>query len=458
MKRFNRRQFLKTTGAAAGAALLGQGCAPSPTPALSSQEELLEEANILVDGKNVTIPPCCSYEGEYHIDHPPKRPMYGIWAQKFEEVIGLLKDDANFPDTDPKFINAIKNCLGFAVDKLFQGDTHSTRNALAVVAYMLVHASQIELWLQVPTDQTGKNPNDWLTIDYSNPENQTDLWDLLTFSPLVAAGEDKAKSAGSRGITKYIIANKEKYPLLYEWLDRLVRLADSMDLWQVFGGEVEKVSTEYQAIEANFKTLLETCPEGYGCANFEVTDEMFMTLVSNDLTFGKKPTYVETMIVLIVECSKAMADAKTSIEGDDSLGCEKWLEEAGRYVRMMKDVVLEFVGKVDNAVEQEKEKAEAYARARNQAAENDLPIWELIPYCLVSSAKENFEESLDDWWGAKKYIVGAGCAIVHVPIIVATAGAAIIPAILDFVLCFLRGMVDEFEIIEDFGRCVVENW
>jgi hypothetical protein len=132
-KRITRRQFLKATGAAAGIAFLGQACGPANGAPTAGLEVLLAEVDLKIDGDKVSIPPCCTYTGQYYIDHPPKRPIYAAWAKNFTDVVDQLNDSKtrHMLNTDDNFINAVSDCLGFAADKLFQGDIHSPRKSMS---------------------------------------------------------------------------------------------------------------------------------------------------------------------------------------------------------------------------------------------------------------------------------------------------------------------------------------
>jgi hypothetical protein len=459
MKRFNRRQFLKTAGAAAGAALLGQGCAPSATP--TGLDVLLEDADIQIDGDKVKIPECCVYTGKYHIDNPPKRPIYGTWAQEFIGVIKLLNDPNknNFPNTDENFIKGVSDCLGFAVDKLFQGDVHSARNGLAVVAYMLMNIEKIELWLKAKKGMPS-DPKEWLIINYYNTANHEDIWDMLSFAPADPVKADPSQPAGSAAMRTIGNNLNQQYPLLSEWLGELVPLADKLNLRAIFGKEVEDNQTEFTAIWNDFNNALKKCPKGYDCESFEISPDPIPGQLSEmGISYQGAPTFPIVMLSLWDACNDKSASISDMIDNPQSTAtdedCEAALEEFHKLLRLMINVVLEFARKVDEA----QQEAEAYALAREKAANTDMSIWELIPFCLKHATVDRFMNSLDDWWGAKKYIVGVGCAIVHVPIIVASAGLAVIPAIYDFVVCFLEGMVgDALDVVEDFGTCVVENW
>ena len=135
---------------------------------------------------------------------------------------------------------------------------------------------------------------------------------------------------------------------------------------------------------------------------------------------------------------------------------------AGRNVKTVgaiKAVIIELAGVIDQANAATLQNIEKNRRLREEVGNSDKSIWELIPFCLEEATLGRFEDALDDWWGAKKYIVGAACALIHVPIIIASAGTAVIPAVFDFVLCFLEGMLGGTGgVVADFGQCVIENW
>jgi hypothetical protein len=405
----------------------------------------------------------------------PKRPIFGIWAQKFEEVIHLLEDLENgrnsaemngafgnplgeeaapspgtgvLPSDDPRFMGGLKNCLGFAVDMLFQGDTHSARNALAVVAYMLVHAAEIDLWLRIPRGESASAPGDWLRVDYYDPETQTDLWDALTFS-------SSSSSGGSAAMRDFLAGHSKGLdPLVAMWLERLTALADNMDLWVVYGAEIEKTESEYEAIWTNYSALLNTCAaEEYGCADFLASGEIVseadaLGVVHDD---GKCFTLIQAMLL---RCRENRKGVSASLAAYDSLGCESGLVETSAVLALLRKAVLDFTRKVDQA-EQEAEKAEAYARAREEVASGDKHIWEIIPCCLEDVTLGKLEGSLKAWWGSKKYIIASACAIINLPVIIGSAGAGVIPAIYGFVTCFLEGMIGGvWEIVADFGGCL----
>jgi len=451
-KKFSRRQFLKATGAAAGMAVLGQACAPlTQTP--SSLDVLLEDANIQIDGNKVVIPVCCSYTGEYHIDNPPKRPIYGIWANNFEQVVKLLDSDDNFPNMDLK--QPIRNCLGFAVDKLFQGDTHSARNALAVIAYMLANAYEIEVWLTakkgMPTD-----PRKWLTIDYYNKDNQTDVWNMLPLSFSGAPDEDKSPAAVSAKVSKFIGANDGKYPLLTSWLERLVPLADEINLWSVFGGELEKDDEAYTNLWNHFVSLLKECPMK-DCTETAISDAAKDQLSQMGI-IPDPPTYGNALGALVTKYSDTKSNVKGSLASLNADACEEGMVELQRYIGAMRDVVLEFTRRVDQAIKQAKEDAEAYTNARENLGRENKHIWEIIPHCLEGATLEKFDSSMHAWWGAKKYIMAAISAIVNIPIIIATAGAAIIGAIADFAIDFIELMIGgTLEVLLNFGKCLIKE-
>jgi hypothetical protein len=460
MKRFHRRQFLKTAGAVAGAALLGQGCAPLASPTPPGLEDLLEEVDLKIDGENVVIPQCCTYTGKYYIDHPPKRLIYADWAQHFIPVIHLLEDAKTRPmlNSSEAFINGISDCLGFAVDKLFLGDIHSARNALAVVAYMLLHSAQIELWLKVPKGLAAQDPKSWLTIHYRNKDAGTDLWDMLPFIATGGSSGGTPDPAIQAKVNGFLGGGTGFDPRISEWLQQLVVLANMLDLWAVFGKEVQNRQTEFQGILDKFKEAAEQCPAGYDCEGMTVSDEkMLARLAAFGITFTETPTFPIAMMAIWGESNNRIGAITDMINGHQASDedVESKLVELGQLLEANKGVVLEWSKKIDEA----QHEAAEYDELRKKAAEPELSIWELIPYCLKDATIDKFEESLHAWWGAKKYIVAVGCSIIHVPIIIASAGLAVIPAIYDFVVCYLEGMIGSAaEIVEDFSICVVENW
>ena len=339
MKRFNRRLFLKTAGAVAGGTILGQACRPvSPGEPTSALDDLLEEVDVPLKGDTFVLPPCCSYTGDYHIDHPPKRPIYGIWARQFEPAIDLLNNPENFPDTASEFIQAIKNCLGFAVDMLFRGDTHSARNALAVIASMLVNVSNIEMSLRLSKPLSKRNPSDWLTINYSDPKTNTDIWDMVAFKPSDLPAQNPTAHAGSAGIREFlsISNNNLKYPLLSMWLAKLVDLADSLDLWKVFNEDLATTGSEYQNILDDYRNLVTACaPELENqcptrCKDQPISSAMNEQLSRIGFTLDPSTSYDGAIAILSIAYIGMLGKLRTGLNDHDSLESEKWLGEMSK--------------------------------------------------------------------------------------------------------------------------------
>jgi hypothetical protein len=466
MKKLTRRQFLKATGAAAGMAVLGQACAPIESPTEPPTPRPPEEMNILAVGTDYKFPPCCDYTGDYWINNPPVRPVYGVWAKKFTPVIDLLNNpEKYFPNTSDEFIRPIRNSLGFTVDKLFQGDTHSARNALAVVAYMLIHDAEIELQLQVPKNITKENAAKLLTISYANREKNTDLWDMVSFPTDFVPKEGTVQPSGSAAINKFITMknneNKSKYPLLSNWLERLQQIADSMELWTVYRGDLDTTDAEHQNVIDRYQILINDCPpelEGNcpsGCKDDAISDAMVDNLAQSGYTFNSKPSYDEVMASLAIIYLGHKNSLVKGLNNFDSLESDKWLGEMSKVTQGMKDTIVELSAVIDEKNKQTLKDIEARKRAREEVSKPDLSLWDIIPCCLEESTWGRLKSSLGDWWGAKKYIVLVGCAIVNVPIIVASAGTAVLPAIGNFVGDFLEGMIGSgYEIVGDFIVCI----
>ncbi len=468
-RKISRRQFLKATGAAAGMAFLGQACAPIETPTEQPTPQPPEGMNILSVGADYKFPPCCDYTGDYWINNPPVRPVYGVWAKNFTPVIGLLDDpEKNFPNTSDEFIRPIRNSLGFAVDKLFQGDTHSARNALAVVAYMLIHDAEIELQLQVPKNITKDNAVKLLTIDYADRKRNIDLWDMVSFPTDFVPKEGTAQPSGSAAINKFLTLNNsensEKYPQLANWLDRLAKIADSMELWTVYRGDLDTTDTDHQAVSDKYIALIDSCPpelEGQCptlCKDGPISSAMIDHLAESGFTFTSPTSYDEVIASLTIIYLAYKNNLSKSLNNFDLLEADKWLGEMTKATQGMKDAIVELSAVIDEANKATLEKIEEARRAREEMSKPDLSIWELIPCCLEDATWTKLKDSLDDWWGAKKYIVGIGCALVNVPIIVGSAGTAIGGAILGFADCFLEGMIGSgWQIVGNILVCIFEN-
>ncbi|MGB7539074.1 MAG: hypothetical protein WBM17_11085, partial [Anaerolineales bacterium] len=374
-------------------------------------------------------------------------------------MIELLDNPKNYPLIDPNYdpnsevnstemlILAVRNCLGFSVDKLFQGDTHSARNALAVVAYLLIHASEIELQLQVPASITKENAAKILTIDYANPKNQTDLWDMLSFPADSVPTEGTAQHAGSAAIEKFIGGNESKYPLLANWLKRLVSIANSMELRTVYQGDMDITGREYQAVLDEYQKLVNSCPEELanacpsGCKDQPVSATMIEQLVPVGFTFDPSASYDEVIGSMSIAYLGIQAKLAGSLRNFNSLECDQWLTEMSAVLGAIKKVIVELAAVIDDANAQALKDLEAQRRLREEVTKPDLSIWEAIPCCLDAVLWDRLKDSLDDWWGAKKYIVLAEAAIINIPVIVASAGIAVIPAIIRFITDFIEGMI-----------------
>lgn len=472
MKRVNRRLFLKTASAAAGAAIFGQGC-DVKTPAGESTVEhpailLPEEFNLLTVGKDYEFPPCCDYTGDYRVKNPPVRPVYGEWGRNFIPVIDLLGNpEKNFPDTSDIFIRPIRNSLGFAIDKLFQGDTHSARNALAVVAYMLIHNAEIELQLQVPKNITKENAAELLEIQYADRKNNRDIWDMVSFTSDVVPKEGADQPSGSAAISKFLSMNNGenggKYPLLSNWLDRLARIADSMELWTVYRGDMVTTDAEQQNVINKYQELINSCPpelEGQcpdACKDRSISGVLVDHLGQFGFTFDPSANYDEVMASLAIIYLGAKSNLSTSLNNYNSLEADQWLADMSHATRGMMETVVELSAVIDEANRATLEKIEEAKRAREVMSDPDLSIWEIIPCCLKKETWDKLEGSLGDWWGAKKYIVAVGCALVNVPVIIGTAGAGIGAAIFGFFSCFLQGMIGtELEVVGNIVVCIFQ--
>lgn len=96
------------------------------------------------------------------------------------------------------------------------------------------------------------------------------------------------------------------------------------------------------------------------------------------------------------------------------------------------------------------------SRLRKKMKEQD--IWDLILDCAEGTFKRRFEDSLDDWWGAKKWIILSVCGLTSLTTIIATAGAVVAVEIVKFLVCFIRGMVGGYvSLAADIAECIIKK-
>jgi hypothetical protein len=191
------------------------------------------------------------------------------------------------------------------------------------------------------------------------------------------------------------------------------------------------------------------------CKNYIVSKTMIENLTQTGFTFDPSVdhTYDEVIGSLSVIYLGMANNLRTSLNNYDSLECDKWLGEMSKCIGAIKDVELELTKTID---------AE-YAAARENLRHENKHIWEIIPTCLAAAANDKldrFNNSLHDWWGAKKYIMAAICLIDNIPIIVATFGGGTFLAIGNMVLQFFDLMLGEWDFIEDiknFGECLANE-
>lgn len=79
------------------------------------------------------------------------------------------------------------------------------------------------------------------------------------------------------------------------------------------------------------------------------------------------------------------------------------------------------------------------AATRDAVVHNSKHIWDLILPCVKLEIIDEFNRSMDAWWGAKKYIVAGGCALIQVPLLVATAGLSLPSPSQVLSIAFCRG-------------------
>lgn len=94
------------------------------------------------------------------------------------------------------------------------------------------------------------------------------------------------------------------------------------------------------------------------------------------------------------------------------------------------------------------------AAQRKKVEENDL--WDLISGCVERATKKKFDDSLDDWHGYKKWCVIAGCTTLFLAQIITAGPAAILPALGNYVYCFMRGMIgSSYGVAYNTSKCIL---
>jgi hypothetical protein len=310
--------------------------------------------------------------------------------------------------------------------------------------------------LKVPKGLAAQDPKSWLRIDYHDSAARTDLWNMLPFSISSAAGQDASEGAVTAKVNGFLAGSQGYDPRLAMWLERLVTLANMLDYSMVFGEEVLKSMDYFKAIWNNFNDALKKCPEGYDCEGLTVSGSLLSQIAPLGVSLDASTTYAVGMFAVWGESTKRLNEISGMIAArqatDDEI--EAKLESLDQLLQVMKNVVLEFLRRVDEA----QKEAEEYANARDNIGRDEKHIWEIIPDCLNQATVEKFKNSLHDWWGIKKYVMLAISALVNIPIIIASAGLAIIGAVVNFAMDFISLMVGgSLAVLKNFGECLIRS-
>lgn len=363
-------------------------------------------------------------------------------------VLPSLATSTVIPDAKPKDIYHARACIGIAqtlegvslmdltsnekkkielhlhlaITQAFKGMLHEARNAL-VVATDLISASQ-----HIPFERVipeGIIASKLKNIKFYDKQSKSDLWD--TVQPTVKELEDRPLD--NRYFAKALmIPAAKKDPVIARSINSLSTAAHRLQFIWITTDHIDSafecwdvLMDSWMQLPTNWRT--ETVPSELWNRIKEVFPGDYASFfVSKTIGFIWESCAWHSLYDL--------ANARSSMDEGIPSQAQSLLETAEKWMKVWQ-ILIEYI--------QEQVGAAKDANVKDKIKNND--IWDLISKCLYGDFKDRFNDSLDDWWGAKKYIVGAACAGPAILTIYTSGGALLLFAIESYVACFMCAML-----------------
>lgn len=363
------------------------------------------------------------------IAHPPKKMGLAFIARPLGQTIDLL-DSSRASHLSPATRAKAKEHLGYAIQMVFEAKPHSARNALVAVADVIAAGFGQQIPTGRPRGILRADATKTVAVDYVDEKSGRDLWDAITLSVTIPR-LGRRNLTGSAALRAAFPATAAGFVQLAPWMETVISLAESLEEPHYWQARLDYASQLFNALAAIYPGLPASI------RNEQVSDAIKGQL---HLDASTPTTYEDAMGMWGLAFLFGQFSAREALKKSDWAECSvqvNALEEIDWGIQFLL---------CEMTTRQAAEEAAAQAEAVRQAARRDevldSDLWDVITGCLFDpNVKQALEDSLDDWLGAKKWIVLATCALIHIPIIVASYGAATMPAVAGFISCFVSGMI-----------------
>ena len=372
----------------------------------------------------------------------PKKPVYAIMCKKIGEAVDLL-DSKKGPIINRIYRQKIRQSLGRALAAGFEGNFHEARNYITVAANDLANAHRRKLPLKRPKGVPIEKLKD---IKYHDPKTNTDLWDTINITDKDPQGKTY-KVTGKMVALRYFPDFNLRINRARVYLNLCREAAEDL-MWQRVAEALEAATWKRVRERSG---ILQDQFDIYHSRSAELPQQWLNATVPDNCvnqlnydTGGQSITYNDVFAMLIAGFIFSKWGLNQAQDNDDLSGAEKSVDGLENIIEDMKTLFL-CLSKQMNVQEYD---------AKLKIDKND--IWDLILDCTAGNYRDRFEDSLDDWWGAKKYIIAVICGAVAIAEIIASSGSALVAAVANFVYCFMIGMVGgEFALALSVASCIL---
>ncbi|MCD4669561.1 MAG: hypothetical protein K8S14_03865 [Actinomycetia bacterium] len=374
----------------------------------------------------------------------PKKWTYAIACKKTGYALDAIR---NSDILNSSLKTQLEANVARAMAYAFEGERHAARNTLTA-AYIRCAKSfggdKLEKKLFHPPLKLKRNGSlgELKNIRYYDQETKTDLWDMVYFTFRDKSG-NKHKASGYAAahipdMFDYFHQNTLLQRKQSALLAKIGQAAEDLELKSIVEDQAKKQSEQFITLTEQFAAIprrWHQCELGdYWREKYFPDVNPSQKITNEDLACDFELGFILRRLNISQYMRRKLYD-----KAEQSLYDE--------------DVIIWHFAAFFTQMNQTIDAANAESRRRIK----NIDVWNLIGDCLSGQIKESFEDALDDWYGAKKYIIAAGCTSIFLMSVVGSQGTAFFPAVLSLVWCFVRQMIGSVSNIRGLVTCIVSG-